>query len=50
MFNIYEASQKTAILIRGGTVQLFHGSVCIVVLESRFRYGSVSLWKNYTVK
>ncbi len=36
--------------IRGGTVQLFHSSVCITVLESRFRYGSVCLGKNYTVK
>ncbi len=35
---------------RGGTVQLFHGSVCIMVLESRIRYGSVCLGKNYTVK
>ncbi len=34
--------------IRGGTVQLFHGSVCITVLESRFPYGSVCLGKNYT--
>ncbi len=38
------------IYIRGGTVQLFHGSVCITVLESRFRYSSVCLGKNYTVK
>ncbi len=33
------------IIIRGGTVQLFHSSVRITVLESRFRYGSVCLGK-----
>ncbi len=37
-YNIY-------IYIRGGTVLLFHGSVCITVLESRFRYSSVCLGK-----
>ncbi len=26
------------VTISGGTVQLFHGSVCITVLESWFRY------------
>ncbi len=30
---------------RGETVQLFHGSVCITVLESRFRDGSVCFGK-----
>ncbi len=34
-------NDKRELLIRGGTVQLTHGSVCITVLESRFRYGSV---------
>ncbi len=33
------------ILSRGGTVRLFQGSVRIMVLESWFRYGSVSLGK-----
>ncbi len=27
-----------SLIIRGGMVKLFHGSVCITVLESRFRY------------
>ncbi len=33
-------STKPLPVIRGGTVQLFHGSVWITVLESLFRYGS----------
>ncbi len=33
-----------------GRFKLFHGSVCITVLESWFRYGSVFLGENYTVK
>ncbi len=35
------------IIIRGGTVQLFHGSVRITVLESRFRY--VSMFMENTI-
>ncbi len=35
--NIY----KKYVYIWVGTVQLFHGSVCIMVLESRFRHDSV---------
>ncbi len=29
-------------------VQLFYSLVCITVLESRFQYSSVCLWKSYT--
>ncbi len=41
---------RAAVEIKGRTVQLFYGLVCIMVLESRFRYSSVFFGENYTVK
>ncbi len=48
--SLHRKPYQRPLATRGGTVQLFHGSVCITVLESRFGIFREKLYCQITIK